>query len=64
MVEKNKPEELLTIGNAIREECIRTALEAYESASLSGLCRKGAWECAIDAMKNLKIEDILKQLNK
>jgi hypothetical protein len=38
-----------------RQACIRAALEAYESAGMSGLCEEGRWEAAIDAMRRLDL---------
>lgn len=47
---------------AVREACIQAALEGYENAALSGLCREGAWESAISAMRMLSTDAILRQL--
>lgn len=55
-------EEQRKLAELIKGKCIRVALEAYEQASISGLCHEGAWEFAIDSMKNIKIEDLLKKL--
>ncbi len=49
-------------ADLVKRECIKTALEAYETASQSGVCHEGAWECAIDAMKSLDIEELLTSL--
>lgn len=40
---------------AIREVCIDAALSAYESAAISGLCREGAWEAAVGAMRTVDL---------
>jgi hypothetical protein len=47
------------LAEAVRAACIRTALAGYEDASLSGLCHEGAWERAIDAMRELKLETVI-----
>lgn len=47
------------LAEAVRTACIRAALAGYEDASLSGLCHEGAWERAIDAMRELKLEAII-----
>ncbi|MCK6623577.1 MAG: acetyltransferase [Anaerolineae bacterium] len=47
------------LAEAVRVACIRAALAGYEDASLSGLCHEGAWERAIDAMRELKLEQII-----
>lgn len=42
-----------------REACLEAALEAYEEASIRGLCAEGAWECAVGAMKSISPETVL-----
>jgi hypothetical protein len=49
------------LAEAIRAACIQAALEGYQDASMSGLCHEGAWEMAIDAMRALDIEAIIKE---
>ena len=43
----------------VRQACIATALEAYQHAAISGLCREGAWEAAISAMSMLDLDMVL-----
>ena len=52
-------EEKEALAEFIRNECVKNALEAYEEASIRGLCHEGAWEYAIDSMRNLKIKDLI-----
>ncbi len=47
------------LADAVRQACIRAALEGYEHAAISGLCHEGAWEAAISAMKMLDLEAVL-----
>lgn len=47
------------LAEAVRAACIRAALAGYEDASLSGLCHEGAWERAIDAIRELKLEAVI-----
>jgi len=42
----------------IRQACILAAQEAYEDAGLRGLCHEGRWELAIDAMKNVNLNQM------
>ena len=44
---------------AVRAECLRVALEAYEDAGVRGLCQEGRWEAAIDAIRLLKLDYLL-----
>ena len=55
------PSSELTRDEAIREAVVRAALEAFEDASMSGLCCTGAWECAVGAMRTLDLEAALRQ---
>ena len=47
---------------AVREACIRAALEAYESAGVSGLCAEGRWEFAVQAIRSLDLEQFVDEL--
>lgn len=48
----------LEIATAVRNACVRAALDGYENAQIAGLCQEGAWEVAIDAMRTLDIRSI------
>jgi hypothetical protein len=48
------------LAEAVRTACIQAALAGYEDAGLSGLCHEGAWERAIDAMRELKLEAVIR----
>lgn len=52
----------LRLAQAVREACERELLQAYEQASISGLCHEGAWECAVGAVRELDLEALLRQL--
>jgi len=56
-------EEQQALAEFIRNECVRTALEAYEEASIRGLCHEGAWEYAVDSIRNLKTEELVKKFS-
>lgn len=43
----------------VHQACIAAALEAYESAKMSGLCDEGAWEAAVGAMRMIDVDAIL-----
>ena len=44
---------------AVRDACVRAALEGYEQAAMDGLCHEGAFEAAVDAMSSLDLDAIL-----
>ena len=52
------------LAEAVRDACLRAAVEGYERAAIAGLCHEGAWECAIDAIRTLDIEAVLQALAK
>jgi hypothetical protein len=49
------------IAQVVKDACLQAALEGYEFAAIRGLCREGAWEAAISAIKMLDVETILKE---
>lgn len=46
------------LGEAVRQALIAAALDGYEQASISGLCREGAWEAAVGAMRAAVLEPV------
>jgi len=50
------------LAEAVRAACVKAALEGYERAAISGLCHEGAWECAVDAIRTLDLETVIKTL--
>lgn len=46
----------------VREACLVAAMEAYEDASIRGLCAEGAWECAVGAIKSVTVESVTEKL--
>ncbi len=49
----------LALAKRVRAACVKAALAGYERAQLDGLCHEGAWECAIEAMRALDLEEII-----
>lgn len=47
------------LSEVVREACLQAALEAYESAGISGLCAEGRWELAVQAIRTLDLQQIL-----
>ena len=65
MNEINLNKDQQELAEQVRQACVKTALDAYEEASIKGLCHEGAWEYAIDAMRTLKIDEaLIKPLSK
>jgi len=57
MTERSQEE--LRTAEAVREACIRAALDGYERAAMSGLCAEGAWEAAISAIRMVDLGSVL-----
>lgn len=49
------------LAEAVRSACLQASLESYERAAMSGLCHEGAWECALDAVRALDLEPIIRR---
>lgn len=52
----------LQLAEAVRVACMRAALEAYESAGISGLCAEGRWELAVQAIRILDLQQIVNEI--
>lgn len=48
-----------TIAEAVRRACVEAALAAYEDAQVRGLCREGAWEVAVEAVRSLDVAAVI-----
>jgi hypothetical protein len=49
------------LAEAVRTACLEAALHAYEDAGISGLCEEGRWECAVQAIKGVDLNALIKQ---
>lgn len=48
------------LAEQVRSACIQAALEGYEQAGVAGLCHEGAFEVAVDAIRQLDIDALLR----
>ena len=62
MKTKSLHQHKIRIAEAVKNACLKEAIEAYQDAKMSGLCQEGAWEVALDAIKSLDVERLLKTL--
>ena len=46
-------------SEAVRAECIKAALLAYDDAGIRGLCHEGRWEYALDALRHLDLRALV-----
>ena len=49
------------VAEEVRGALVRAALMAYEDAAIRGLCCEGAWEVAVDAMRDLDLSRVMSQ---
>ena len=50
------------LAEAVRAACVEAAKSGYEDASISGLCGEGALEAALDAIRMLDLDKVLRDL--
>jgi hypothetical protein len=50
------------IAEVVRTACLQAAQEGYERAAADGLCDEGALEVALDAIRSLDIDQIVREL--
>jgi hypothetical protein len=50
------------LAQAVRDACLAVAQAAYEDAGMSGLCEEGRWECAYQAIKQLDLDAVIRQV--
>jgi hypothetical protein len=60
MDENELPMEVCEVAELVRKACVQVALDAYERALGDGLCAEGAFECAIEAIRDTKIDTLVK----
>ena len=53
----------LKLAEIVRQACMRAAMDAYESAGVSGLCAEGRWELAVQAIRILDLEQLVEELH-
>ena len=58
----DKPQDLTRIAEAVRSACVQAAQQGYERAAADGLCDEGALEVALDAIRSLDLENVLREL--
>jgi hypothetical protein len=58
----NKSQDILQIAEAVRAACLQAAQQGYERAAVDGLCDEGALEVALDTIRSLDIENLLREL--
>ena len=60
---KDDTRQKLELAEMVRRTCVEAAIEGYEHAGMSGLCREGAWEAAISAMRMVDLTALLNSVD-
>lgn len=51
----------LVVAESVLREARSAMLAAYENGGMSGLCAEGRWEIALDALRELDLERIVRE---
>jgi pentatricopeptide repeat protein len=54
----------LKLAESVRKACLENLQRSYEEAGISGLCHEGRWEYALDVLRNLSMENLLKDISR
>lgn len=57
----NPTDEILyRLAQGVRERCIEEAQHAFEQGGMSGLCVEGRWDLAMDRLRSLDVESMVR----
>ena len=56
---KARNDSTVVLIDAVRAECIKAALLAYDDAGIRGLCHEGHWKYALDALRHLDLRALV-----
>lgn len=62
MTDTDTPADPKSLAALVRQACVDAALGSYEDALSSGLCREGAWEVAVGAMRSVDVDGLSRAL--
>ena len=48
------------VAEAVRRACAEAAEDAYEDAGIRGLCAEGRWEVALEAIRRVEVEAVIR----
>lgn len=50
----------IEMARAVQQACLEAAIRAFEDAGIGGLCEAGRWECALQAIRGVDLEGIVR----
>jgi hypothetical protein len=60
MSDNELPADVRQVAELVRKACVQAALDGYERALGDGLCAEGAFEVAMDAIRDLPIDNLIR----
>ncbi len=48
------------LADRVRQACLDAAVAGYEEGGLGGLCAEGRWELAVDRVRSLDLERLVR----
>ncbi|MGD8429573.1 MAG: acetyltransferase [Ectothiorhodospiraceae bacterium] len=49
------------VAEAVRQACLQEAVDAYEYGGMSGLCVEGRWDLAMDRLRSLDVDAVVRE---
>jgi hypothetical protein len=53
--------DVMAVARAVRDACFEAAAAASEDAGMSGVCAEGRLDRALDAIRSLDVEQVLRK---
>ncbi|HEY0024718.1 MAG TPA: hypothetical protein VGB24_17515 [Longimicrobium sp.] len=58
----NVEKQMRDVAEAARRACAEAAEAAYEDAGIRGLCAEGRWEIALEAIRRVDLEAVIREV--
>ena len=52
-------DDIQCLAHAVREACVRAAIDGYEQGGISGLCAEGRFDMAMDSVRALDLDGVV-----
>lgn len=62
MDDVNVEKQVRDVAEAVRRACAEAAEGAYEDAGIRGLCAEGRWEMALEAIRQVDLETVVRDV--
>ena len=58
----NVEKQMRAVAEAVRRACAEAAEGGYEDAGIRGLCAEGRWEMALEAVRRVDLDAVLRDV--